>query len=164
MSLTEVNLGDALIEIYDQGKTYLEREAVEGGRLGKIPIVEGQRIRSGKVSFPIVWIYTEIATQEQTRAHSEIWTLPMVVTGMARDGGDPENARRQAVMLAAEARSILLREARRSTNAYPWELAYVHDVRSQSFDGDASLDQDRGIASAIAIVEVRFTIRDGFDN
>lgn len=114
-------------------------------------IVRGDRARPQPEN-PSLWLFPGIAVADHTtHGLAEAWTMPVTIAALV-SSDDPEQGARDAVRLAARARSRVLRSRRLG-------LAYVQDVVSTRFDpGARQSERNRNLRWVDAIVTVRFKV------
>ena len=114
-------------------------------------VVRGDRARPQPV-MPAIWVVPEPAVADHTtHGLAEAWTMAVTIAALV-SSDDPEQGARDAVRLAARARSSVLRNRRLT-------LAYVQDIVSTRFDAAArTSERNRNLHWADATVTVRFKI------
>lgn len=148
--VTQVSLSTALEAILDAIVAALQAATVTGGTLEEVQaVVRGDRTR-GLPARPSLWVVPDPAQNDHTTLGlGESWTLPVTIAALVSND-DPEQGARDAVRLAALARTEVLRDRRLG-------LAYVLDVTSTAFDAAArTTEANRNLYWADATVTVRF--------
>lgn len=154
----KVNLDEAIEAIINSIVASLEGATAPGGLLeGVESVVRGDRSRP-RPPVPSLWVFAETANpQHNPRAIAETWHLPIVITPIVK-ADEPEDGYKLATELAAKARSVILKD--RSLGL----REYVQDTRSARFESSAPWHRRDTLYSAVAAVEVRFTIIEDYYN
>lgn len=150
---TPMRLDEALLRIMDALEARLEEQR-QTLLADFRSIIHGDRTRVG-FDLPALWVLYETATNTGPHALQEGWEMPVTLAAVL-SGDEPDLAYRDAIRLAARARSAALRydDDRRYRRL---DLPFVDDLQSQAFEPARVTPVDnRTLYGAAAVIVVRF--------